>query len=207
MAIALEFNNAIVLKSAIVAKYPGGLQGFVQQDLANYVEDDHLVRVGFMGGDVCTFIEELIAAGLLPSDVALVTSRNQSLPSWLSVGTIEGHFACWRTDEPPGRVRFFEPGFILRCPRTVYDRIDDIGRQCDVQIVQSSNENREGALDKLQCNRGDAMIEIVVIEGRNAGEVGLWAQRDISRLVFHQLDCKLVQDLQAVLLHNGAEVP
>ena len=46
LALAIEFVNVIVRKSAVERCFPGGLDGFARQDLANLTEDEHLVRVG-----------------------------------------------------------------------------------------------------------------------------------------------------------------
>lgn len=48
MAIQIEFSNLILRKSAVDAKYPGGLDAFAQRSLPNYLEDDHLLRIGYM---------------------------------------------------------------------------------------------------------------------------------------------------------------
>ena len=64
MAIPIEFVNVIVRKSAAEKKYSGGLDGLARSDLANYLEDEHLVRVGFMSTrEAFCFAEQLEAAG------------------------------------------------------------------------------------------------------------------------------------------------
>jgi hypothetical protein len=69
LAVAIEFLNVIVRKSGAEKRYPGGLDRLARFDLANYLEDEHLVRIGFMSSrEALDFADELEAAGLRYSD-------------------------------------------------------------------------------------------------------------------------------------------
>lgn len=122
LAIAIEFINVVVRKSAIEAKFPGGLDGFAHQDLPNFLEDDHLVKVGFMNPqDTSRFLEELEAAGLCysdgdNSDIAVVERAGESIWPWLVLGAHEGRTACWLNGQSPRELVDFEPSMLLRCP-------------------------------------------------------------------------------------------
>jgi hypothetical protein len=100
MAVPIEFVTVVARKSAIEATFPGGLEGFARQSLANFVEDDHLVREAFMStADAYRFVEELSTTGLrysgdANSDIAVVTTRDTATPPWLATGVCEGRWAC-----------------------------------------------------------------------------------------------------------------
>ena len=162
MAVAIEFVNVIVRKSAVERCFPGGLDGFARQDLANLTEDDHLLRVGFMsGGEAFRFASELEPAGLryleldAASDIAVVWSGS-AVPPWLSVGTVNGYPACWASDHPVGELTWPEPGFLLRCPRAVYNSLPVVVRQCGAEVHEAVSGVEPGYLANLRCVRGDA---------------------------------------------------
>src|SRR5262245_3429640 len=120
LAVAIEFVNVIIRKSAVAQKYPGGLDGLAQLDLANYLEDDHLVRIGFMSThEAIAFAERIEAAGPgfsmgSESDIAVITSFDEVTPAWLSVGECEGRGACWLGANSPGKLIDIDPCMMLR---------------------------------------------------------------------------------------------
>src|SRR5262249_23102119 len=154
LAIALEFVNVIARKSAVEEKYAGGLDAFARQELANYMEDEHLVRVGFVStGDAFAFVEELRAAGLLYSDdVAVITGTTSEAPSWLTVGKCEGRSACWLSGQPAGGLIDFETGILLHCRSfaTVAEIVRVLcGHGAEVQERRVAGEGRDSVV--LDC--------------------------------------------------------
>jgi hypothetical protein len=64
LAVAIEFVNVIVRTFAVKSRFPGGVDGFARQNLSNRIEDEHLLRVGFMSGsEASDFVFELEAPG------------------------------------------------------------------------------------------------------------------------------------------------
>jgi hypothetical protein len=213
LAIAIEFVNVIVRKSAVEAKYPGGLDGFVRQQLANYLEDEHILRVGFMSGhDAFRFVEELQAAGLChaddgASDLAVITWDDTAVPSWLTVGECEGRAACWLSDRPPGRLMDLDPGMLLRC--SAFGTIDEIVGvfcRCGAEIRQRvPAEGSETVL--LECERGGARLEVEVFKDSTEGRpLGVWGRRDLTRRTSMAADAALMRDLTSAL-KSAEEVP
>jgi hypothetical protein len=213
VAVAIEFVNVIIRKSAVERCFPGGVDGFVRQDLSNLTEDDHLIRVGFMStAEALDFVSELDAVGLryrgpeAGSDVAVVVGDDSALPPWLSVGDVGGYRACWASDHPRGELVWAEPGFLLRCPRAVYDSLAEVVRRCGAEVQEVANEVEPGTLAGLRCTRGDAEISIDVF-GERGGDspVGLWGCRQLTRRRQFSADVALIRDLVAVLVEAGAQ--
>jgi len=134
LAVAIEFVNVIIRKSAVQGKYPGGLDGLARRGLSNYLEDDHLVRVGFMSSpEAIGLAERLEAAGLDyagngGSEVAVITGADEAAPSWLSVGERFGRRACWLSGAPEGELADFDPDVLLRLPRGVFPSLAEVLR-------------------------------------------------------------------------------
>jgi hypothetical protein len=213
LAVAIEFINVIVRKSAVERCFPGGLDAFARDELGNLTEDNHLLRIGFMNpGDARAFVSELEAVGLryrgleADSDIAVVVGGDSPVPPWLSVGSVNGHAACWASDHPVGELAWPEPGFLLRCPRPLYDSLSEVVRQCGTEVHEAAPEQEPGYLAKLRCVRGDAEIMIVVVGERDGDSpVGLWGQRQLARRKQFHADVALIRDLVAVLAQAGAE--
>jgi hypothetical protein len=212
LAVAIEFVNVIVRKSAVELSFPGGLDGFARQDIPNLTEDAHLLRVGFMGGsDAFGFVSELQAAGLrylemdAASDIAVIWSGS-AVPPWLSVGAVNGYSACWASDHPVGELAWSEPGFLLRCPRAVYNSLAQIVGQCGAEAVAAESGTEPGYLARLRCVRGGAEIEVDVVGERDSDSpVGLWGRRQLARRSQFRADVALIRDLVAALLRAGAK--
>jgi hypothetical protein len=212
VAVGIEFVNVIVRKAAVERSFPGGLDGFARQGLPNLTEDAHLLRVGFMsGGEAFEFVSELEAAGLCctesnpGSDIAVVWDGSP-LPRWLAVGAVGGHWACWASDHPPGELALPEPGFLLRCPRRVYQSLPEVVRRCGAEVHQAAGGAEPGALAKLRCVREDAEITIDAV-GESGGDspVGLMGWRQIARRAQFPVDVALIRDVVAILRQAGAE--
>jgi len=213
VAVAIEFVNVIVRKPVVERCYPGGLDGFARQDLANLTEDDHLLRVGFMSTrDALAFVSELEAVGLrylgqeANSDIAIVVRSDDDAPPWLSIGSVNGHPACWANGQAVGEVAWPEPGFLLRCPRPVYDSLSELVGQCGAKVHEEASGAEAGALAQLRCSREEGEIIIDVVgERQGDSPIGLWGQRQLARRKHYQADVALIHDLVAVLKLAGAE--
>jgi hypothetical protein len=213
LALPIEFVNVIVRKPAVDRCFPGGVDGFVRQDLANFTEDEYLLRVGFMStAEASEFVSELEARGLrylgleADSDIAVVIGSDSATPPWLSVGSIGGHPACWASSHPAGEIAWPEPGFLLRSPRAVYDSLAEVVRQCGAEVHDATTEREPGGLAQLCCVRGDAEILIDVVGEREGDSpVGLWGRRQLARRQQFHADVVLIRDLVAALVQAGAE--
>jgi hypothetical protein len=212
LAVAIEFVNVIVQKIAVEHRFPGGLDGFARQDLANLTEDDHLLRVGFMSGsDAFGFVSELQVAGLryleldAASDIAVVW-EGSAVPPWLSVGSVNGCRACWASEYPPGELVWPEPGFLLRCPRAVYGALAELVHQYGAEVREVASRAEPESLGELRCVRGDAEIIIVVVGEREGGSpVALWGRRQLARRRQFHADVALIRDLVSALIQAGAQ--
>jgi hypothetical protein len=212
LAIALEFINVVVRKSAIEAKFPGGIDGLVRRNLPNFLEDDHLVTVRFMNPqDTSRFLDELEAAGLCYSrgddpDIAVVTTKDESSWPWLVLGVHEGRTACWLSGQSRGELVDFVPGMVLRCSRTVYQSIGDVVRQCGAEVRWIASQGNEPCDAILSCVRADAEITIYVYgDSRSDSPVGLVGRRDFARRAYYKEDTALIRDLVSELVRSGAD--
>jgi hypothetical protein len=182
----------IVRKRALDSSYPGGIDAFVRTPLANFVEDEHLVRVGFMStGEASDLVEQLRANGLTSEDAAIV--QGDAAPSWITVEPIDGRRCCWLRDEPPGDVVCAsDDTFTLGLPLDAQTMIEEIVRRCGA--------TRDGD----RCIRGEANVELHVIENRPSSMHILHGRRDISRRQRFAADRSLLADLIATLTAAGA---
>lgn len=105
MAVEIEFVSVIVLKSWISANYPGGLDAYAGDSPTQYLEDEHITRVGFMSTrEAEDFYDSL---GVDPSNGAILY-RGDDVPEWLACGLHQGRGAAWKATEPPGDLVGFE---------------------------------------------------------------------------------------------------
>jgi hypothetical protein len=206
MAVGMEFVNVIVRKSAVEAKYTGGLDGFVRRELPNYLEDEHILRVGFMStGEAYAFLEELRRAGLWysddsSSDVAVVTWGDAATPAWLGVGECEGRAACWLREEPPGALVDLDPNMLLRCQAFgSVEELVHVLQRCGAQVRERvPSEGANTVL--LDCERGDARFELEVFKDSTGDRpIGVWGRRDLTRRRSIGVDVALMRDLTAAL--------
>lgn len=120
MSVYIEMLNVVVRRSAIDAKFPGGFEAFSRaRPNETLCADDHLARVGFMGGcDVEQYVTELQESGLLflenETAVDMVVIDMLGGPttacSWVEWGLhSEGALAAWLRGRPPGPIAFPAP--------------------------------------------------------------------------------------------------
>ncbi|TWU11915.1 hypothetical protein CA54_07270 [Symmachiella macrocystis] len=212
MAVEIEFANVIIRKSAIEAKYPGGLDGFAESDLPNYIEDDTLVRVGFMStGEAHNLAGHLSQHGLTlnetaQSDVAVV--QVDSIPDWLTIGPVDNSIGCWLIGTDPGSLIKGTNGFLLCCPRDLFDRLELVLESISAEVERSEppNEDRNEFFQVVHFSCGNASISANVI-GEKSGNspVGLWGRRDLSRRQHCAGDVRFAEAIESVLLANGAK--
>ena len=212
MAVEIEFANVIIRKPALEAKYPGGLDGFAASDLPNYIEDDNLVRVGFMStGEALDLADNLSRHGLAfdetaQSDFAVV--QHDSYPDWLTIGAVDNSVGCWLTGTDSGSLMKCTNGFLLRCPRDLFDRLEPVLESFGVSVIRSEPppKDRNEFIQVVHFSRGNASITANVIgdTSRNS-PVGLWASRDLSRRQHCADDVRFAEALESILLDNGAK--
>lgn len=211
MAVEIEFANVVIRKAALAANYPGGLDAFAATDLPNYIEDEHLVRVGFMSTrEADSLAESLTEHGLSydasnQADVAIV--QHDSCPCWLSTGVVGNTLACWLTRTDAGTVIKCTMGFVLRCPLILYDEIEELVTTIGITIRRSAPplQDRHYFDDVLHISRGNALLAGSVAKIESKGIVGLWVTRDVSRRQYCVEDVQLVEELESLLLANGAD--
>lgn len=189
VAIEIEFANVIVRKTALERCYPTDIDAFILS-LANFMEDDHLVRVGFMTtGEAVALVDELLRKGLSPTEVALV--QDEAAPTWLDVDQIDHHRCCWLRGEPPGIVvRLTDDAFGLGLPLDA--RIDEIVR------------TRGATLDGARCTRGEAEIELQVLENEPSRMLIVMGRRERARRAQASSDRTLLSDVMSALNAAGA---
>jgi hypothetical protein len=208
VAVLLEFVNDIVRKAAVESRFPGSLDGFARQELANLTEDDHLLRVGFMStNDALRFVSELELAGLryceadASGDIAVLDGISDVVPAWLSLGDVCGTPACWDANHPAGELATPEPGFLLQSSRSVFDSLPEIAKLCGATLSDAPLSDA-ACIATLRCIRGDAEIVIDVIG--DDSRVGLWGRRLLERRSQFRADAALIRDLVAKLREAGA---
>ncbi len=215
LAVAIEFVNVIVRKSTAQQRYPGGLDGLARLELANYLEDEHLVRVGFMSSrEALDFADELEAAGLRysddhESDIAVIPWAKGATPPWLSVGVCDGRGACWLGGYSPSKLIDFDPCMMLRWPAPAFPSVEDVVRvlrQRERAVRECGGSTEGPATVLLECAREGARIEVeVFMDSDNGRSIGVWGRRILARSTFIGDDQALMRDLIAALVSAGAE--
>lgn len=158
VSVEIEFFSVIVRKAQLAAAYPGGLDAFCVRN-PNNLEDEHLAKVGFMGGsDADTFIAELETHGLRcsetsDSDIAFIFRASDApLPAWLTIGEHEGAACAWHRDFPPGALIKFE-ALLARTSKLEHLEEAVTGCGATMQLQQ------ETAI----CRRGGASLELTLL--------------------------------------------
>lgn len=213
MAVAIEFVNVFVRKSAAEMKFPGGLDGVARLDLANYLEDEHLVRVGFMSArEAFGFAEQLEAAGLrfsegVESDIAVVTWDGET-PPWLCVGECDGRGACWLHDAAVGKLVDIDPCLMLRWAAPILPSVEDVVRtlrQVGAHVRERARNIEEQGTVLLDCFREGAQIEVEVFANPDIRRMGVWGRRNLERRTSIEADQALMRDFKAALVSAGVE--
>lgn len=211
MAVEIEFVNVIVRKASLAAKYPGGLDAFVSTDLPNYIEDDHLVRVGYMSTREAWDLSDRLSRYGLSCDgtqADIVVVQRDASPGWLTIGHLENSTACWLAETDPGALVKCSHGFILRCPRTLLNQLETVFEAMGVFVSRSAPDSKERDMfvEVLQFSRDDACLTANVI-GEESGNapVRLWVSRDLTRRQHCADDVRFTEEIKAMLLEQGAE--
>ncbi len=213
MAIEIEFVNVIVRKSAIERCFPGGLDAFVRQDIPNYLEDEHILRVGFMSTrEAEELAEKLVSTGVKfdstrDSEIAIVLT--DSVPVWLECGNVDGRYACWLAGTRAGDCKRISLGIALRCPRAIYDSIADVATACGAVVEEVSAVEKIYPEKQFRFMRNGAEFKLDIFGDADAAApfVGLWSVPDFTRRATYHLDVALTRDVERVLTERGASVP
>lgn len=212
MAVEVEFASVIIRKAPLDAKYLGGLDAFVRTELPNYIEDDNLVRVGFMStGEACALADSLTQHGLSfddtqHADIAVV--QQAAVPEWLSMGWIEQSVGCWLTGTDPGPLVRCTNGFLLRCPRGLFDRLETVLVPLEIAVDRTvpRPEDQRDFIQVVQLSRNSACIAVKVVgDNSGSGPVGLLSSRDLSRRQHCADDIQFAEEIETILLAHGAE--
>jgi hypothetical protein len=207
MAVALEYANVIIKKAALQEQYAGGVDAVARLEIPNFVEDEHLVRIGYMStGEALGLADRLHEGGLDTRNALAIVESDGEVPEWLAVGEVGGRWACWLASAPPGEVMEFEARFILGCPGSAYKEFPRVCEQHGIQVRRS--EHCEKELDEqLTCSRGEAAVSIGVNKVPDADVFVLWVERDFRRRAQCGADAELLKDMVALLKAHGASVP
>jgi hypothetical protein len=201
VALGVEFASVIARTADADRALPGGLDEFAPTQ-PNYIEDDHLFRVGFMSTIEATdLVDHLLRLGL-PDETVAVVQMDRLLPGWLQRGVIDGVRAVWLAERVPGRVIPPLQGFLLRGPVRLGDivtRLHDDG-EISVRRVPST----ECEAERLEITRGDALIDLDLIRPQGTDSVGFWATRRRDRSRCCRADIPLLEWLSMALRAAGA---
>lgn len=212
MAVEVEFANVIIRKTALDTKYPGGLDAFAMTELPNYIEDDHLVRVGFMStGAAYDLAGGLAQHGLSfddskQSEIAVV--QLNSCPDWLTIGQLQDTAGCWLAGSDPGPLVRCTNGFLLRCPRDLFGDLESVLESIGIAVnrLEPPPDDQKDFIQVVHFSRENALIAANVIgEKSGCNPVGLWASRDLSRRQHCADDIEFAEEIKSVLLEHGAE--
>jgi len=205
VAVAIEFVSVIIHKTAVETRFPGGLDAFARQDLPNFTEDEHILRVGFMStSDALDFAETIASLGLRDfgntddSDVAILAGSESKIPEWLTIGVVDQQSACWASEFPPGELFASEPGLLFECSREMYETIEALLAVRGISLTPLPPEPAHS--DRFRCVResGDVVLE-VFDPGPNVSRIGLWIYRDFSRRQMAGDDIRLMREVKAIL--------
>ena len=212
MAVEIEFANVIIRKAALEAKYPGGLEAFVATDLPNYTEDLHLARIGFMSTtEALDLADDLRQRGLTfddtkHSEVAIV--QHESCPAWLTTGKVGDSMGCWLADTDPGPLVRCKVGFLLRCPRRLFQQLEAIVARNNIKLTRGDPpaEDDKIVLEVVHFSRNNAHITADIVgEATGDTSVGILATRDLKRRQQCAADIQLVEEIERLLLESGME--
>jgi hypothetical protein len=208
MAIALEFVNVILRKPVLEQQYPGGVEALIQLQIPNFVEDEHLVRIGYMSTrEADDLMYALSTAGLsLAVCAAMITSTSET-PDWLMVGEVDHQFACWLANEPAGKVVHYNAGFMLRCSLQLYDQLDQLFKSYHITLTREPASLDKDLMEILTCYRDTAKIEIEIFCDEYNSPIGMWGRNNFSQRAQATANNALLKDLEALLTSNGAEKP
>ncbi len=198
MAVEIEFASVVGRKEALERSYLGGVDGFVRRPLANFGEDEHIVRAGFMStNEACELLDELEALGVSHGDAALV--QGDEGPSWLVISAMDGRRCCWLRDRAPGAlVRASDDTFTVLLPFDVGATVEEIVRSCGATL-QTTNERYT-----FRCVRGDADIRLEIFENRPSQAHVVVGLRELSRRRHVTNDQALLVEVSSTLVSAGA---
>ena len=191
----------VAVKSAIERIYPHGLDGFAVAQ-PNYVEDDHLLRVGFMStaeaADLLKKLQQLDKAAL----AALIVRPGQ-IPTWLETGVVEGTTAVWLAGREPGPLVRAIHGFAARGSPAVLDALALLADDGAITVERRSDSVGN---EILRVGRRGALVEVQVIRTDDPQRVGLWGARRPDRRAFCRIDIDLIRWLSSELVAVGADL-
>ncbi|WP_437720123.1 hypothetical protein [Sorangium sp. So ce861] len=206
MAVAIEFANVILRKSALERHVPGGIDALAQRPLPNLVEDEHLVRVGFMSTSDGEALISEVAALASPSfgpegDVALVQWNVLPYPAWLTVGVVDDSAACWLAGTPPGPVAHPDHSTILLCSGITETQVLEALRAA--ADVSRAEPDASGDV-RLTCGRDGALVDVRLLKG--ADRVMVMLDRRLSRRGHRVADLALLNALAEALRTRGGSI-
>ncbi|PHS01352.1 MAG: hypothetical protein COA78_22715 [Blastopirellula sp.] len=211
MAVEIEFSNVIILKRALEQKYPGGVDAFSLSDIPNYIEDLYLIRVGYMStAESVNLSDQLKECGLIfdaspESEVAVIDV--QSSVDWLDAGNIDNYRCCWLKGSDSGALIPINPGIILRCPRALYDQIEELVATENVALIRElpGKEDYLDPFELLLFSHGEAKNRVGVIgDINNDSSIGLFLYEDIQRRRKCLIDANLTKKLTSLFKNHGA---
>lgn len=190
----------VVRKDEADRAVPGGLDAFAPEQ-PNYIEDRHLLRVGFMSTrEALDLIEELRSLGLADDAVAFVCT-GEPLPGWLRAGVVEGVPSVWLAGHDPGAAVPAVEGFMLRGPASLLAAIDSLGSGAGTTIRTGGWDGAERA---FEVTRGDALVDLRAFQATDTDAVGVWGARRRDRRQACLADVELLTWVESTLRAAGA---
>ncbi|MGH7173961.1 MAG: tetratricopeptide repeat protein [Gemmataceae bacterium] len=194
MAVPIEGYSVLVRNSTLIAKYPGGVDGY-RRDCPNntFCADECLSRIGFMvQSDADVFVAQLAARGLMPyrndvaEDVALATPVEGSMRpcAWLELGRWGQVVVAWLAGTKRGD---------LHAPA---------GWNAEKPLRQMSEEEIEQRLEFLRSEDNvDVYRDKTTGQQLYVGRTASISEEDKSRHNdLYEQGCRLIEGL--ILVHN-----
>lgn len=205
MALGVEFASVVVQIAQADRTLPGGLSEFAPTQY-NYIEDEHLFRVGFMSaGEAGALVDNLLSLGLHPEAVT-VEQMTEPLPAWLERGGIDGHRAVWLAGHAPGKLVPPLQSVMLRGSALLRDTINSMHTAGEINIrdLEADETANDLGAARLEVTQGNALVDLYLMERHDADAVGLWAMRRQERNRRCRTDIILLELLRTTLEATGA---
>ncbi|MCO6010546.1 hypothetical protein NE236_36870 [Actinoallomurus purpureus] len=200
MALGVEFASVIVRTADADRTLPGGLDEFAPTQ-PNYIEDEHLFRVGFMSTrEADELIDHLLSLGL-PGKAVTAEQMNKPLPPWLQRDEVNGLRAVWLAGENRGELVPPLQSILLRGPLRLRDTITSMHADGEISIRRMPPG--EHGNDRLEIAQADALVDLDILQTADSDTIALQAIRRQERNRHCRADIELLKWLKTAL-HNAA---
>jgi len=203
MALPIEFFTLVFRKADIAASFPGGLDAFLKLcDAPTFLEDDHLVRMSFMGlsdvDAVLNLIDSARPADELRYAVVQIGIDRSQVPAWLATDDTSSY--VWLAETVPGPI--VEPpgyfgAYFTPIPLASFN---DALRTRGVGLEMHSNESE---VHEVTFLRGSTFVDAWLVADEQQYMRGLITQAPRGRRINLGEHQQLIADLEAVVRDLG----